>query len=430
MRLSLLLTAFSCGMLAACGDVTSTPIDAGIDAPPAGPTTITYTSQLGDGQPANTNLVAFQDGEGPWQVVTGTAGVYTFSVSAKRYGLLAACERSLTGSTFVVINYAAVTDPTARFGLDFCLGGSPTAVTITGTAVGVPTGQQLWVSSGFSASLGPPGNWTISTLAGAGTLVAMAMDAQQRPTSMIVRKATYTANAAFALDFAGGFFPSESQLTLDPTGTAPSMTTSYLDEEGGMHQIDLASTAVTSYRVVPPDRIGNGISILSASSFAAGVSRSLQRAFKSPVAQTTTLPAAFLLAAAPLVVATTPYPIVEAVLPRRTGASHYSVRLISSIGRLVFHSWELTASAAWVESAPGGDVTVRTPDFSTLAGWKPAFALVANNINWAATVGSGPPRLAPGASRFVSQGRTVAHLADGEEASTSISSGSISPFAN
>jgi len=76
--------------IVACGEVEPRVIDAPADVPAAVPQ-ITLTSQRVDGQPINAELVAYQDGDGPWQSVTGHAGVYQFPVTTARYGLLAAC---------------------------------------------------------------------------------------------------------------------------------------------------------------------------------------------------------------------------------------------------------------------------------------------------------------------------------------------------
>ena len=386
---------------------------------------ITFTSQLFNGQVASTDLVAYQDGDGPWQVVAGNAGVYQLPVTSGRYGLLAACLRASDGASFVTLGYFAVSDGTARFGLNFCTFPQIPTVTISGTVSAVPMGEQVSISDGFSSSLGPAANWTMPALAGAGTLIGMRAT-NQRPTGMLLQRVNFAQGATFNLDFTGMFFPAESDLTLDPTGGTPFMSTSYYDETGGQHQIDLATAAVTKYRVVPADRVGNGISLLYAQGSSTGTSRSIQRAFKSPVAQTMTLPPAFLLASPPRVAATTPYGIVEITLPRRAGASHYTVEYLGYDSNNKLHIWDLTYSEAWARGTQGANLVSRLPDFSAVPGWKPSFGFpTTGTLSWTTSVVTGPVRLMPGASRYLVQGRSVAAFQDGDETTSSFSSGQL-----
>jgi hypothetical protein len=410
---------------AACGEVEPRVPDAGAGMPDAGgPATITFTSQVSTGEVMSTDLVAYQDGDGPWQVVSGTAGVYSFPVTSGRYGLLAGCERASDGSTFVTLGYFAVSDGLERFELDFCRTGTPQTVTISGGVSGTMQGENLWVSDGISASAGLVTSWSMPAIAGPGTLIGMRITAE-RPTAMLLQRVTFSASATFNLDFANQFFPAESQLTLDPTGTANLlMQTHYIDESGGLHRIDLARTAVTSYRVVPGDRVGTGILLLSQRSSNTGASRRVERAFKSPVAQTLTLPSAYVLARPPAIVATSPYPIVEVALPRRAGASHYALSYFTSAGQR-FHSWTLTYSAAWADATPGTELMSRLPDLSALAGWKPTFGLATPGGSWSVSVTTGPTRLLPGVTRHVHAGRASGAYQDGDELTSAGANGSF-----
>lgn len=411
-------------LISACGDVSSPSgdPDAGPDGPDTGPKTITFTSELSDGTPANIELAAYKDGDAAWQLITGTAGVYTFQVTGQRYAIATACERvaGLTNVTEVNVRYATIADGLTRFDTDGCtVPAKPDLVSISGSVAAAPAGQAVRVSSGNGSATAANNAWMLSVLPGAGTLMALSMTATtpSRPTSMLLRKASFAANSTFALDFSSGFFPAESSLTLDPTAVNRQVTTSYRDEEGGNHLIESNDGAPT-YRVVPGDRVGNGLSLLSLVSTDAGASRSIARAFKSPVAQTLTLPAAFVPTSAPVAVSSTPYPIFEAVLPRRSGVDFYRVFYTARVSRTLVHSWDLTATAAWVEGQAGNDITVRLPDLSSLAGWKPAYALT-DTPSWTVTAASAPKAMVPGAASILRK------LGDGEEASTSSYSGFV-----
>jgi hypothetical protein len=296
-------------------------------------------------------------------------------------------------------------------------------VTISGTAANVPTTQQMWVSDGTSSLQGPAGPWSMQAIAGPGTLIGMRLNAG-RPEGLLLQHVTFAAGSTFNLDFAGQFFPSESDLTLDPTGGSLFMTTTYVDETGGQHRIDIASSAVTKYRVMPADRIGGGISLLYESASSGSASRSIQRAFKAPVAQTLILPPAFLLPSPPVMSGAAAYPIVTATVPRRTGASYYELNYLTSSIANKFHIWDVIYSAGWVDAAPGADLVSRLPDLTSVPGWSANFALTPSGTRqWTASVATGPVRLQPGAARYGVQGRTMTDYQEGDENTASSTSG-------
>jgi len=422
--LALLVAAW--GPLAGCGTVP--PADRTPDggpggdpdaAGPSGPVTIAITNQQVSGRATAAALVAIQDGDGPWQAVTGTDGVYRASVSAARYGMVVACERARDGAVFVTLGFYAANEGTERFAIDYCALDNPVSVSISGTVSGVQMGESLWVSDGFSESAGAFTSWDLEAVAGPGTLIGMKMTGD-RPTAMLLQRVTYAAGATFKLDFANQFFPAESELTLDPTGASSIMNTYYIDDSGGQHRIDSANTAVTKYRVVPADRVGGGILVLSQNANGNGAVREVQRAFKTPTSQVLTLPAAYLLSAPPRIATRTPYPIGEATLPRRAGASYYLVNYFTSENN-VYRSWNTTYSAAWLASQPAGDYLARLPDLSAVPGWKASFALSAMGGSCVVGVATGPARFIPGVARYDFRGQSIAPHMDGDETTLSFS---------
>src|SRR6185369_3078021 len=152
------------------------------------------------------------------------------------------------------------------------------------------------------------------------------------------------------------------------------------------------------------------------------------RAFKNPVAQTMTLPATYLLSAAPRVTATMPYPIIEVALPKRQGASYYEVNYSAFPTTGKFQIWDVVYSAAWADAAGGTEIASKLPDLSALPGWLADFGLglaAANTRSWSATVATGPARLLPGTSMYVANGLSSAQPADGDETTTSTASGTL-----
>ena len=395
--------------------------DGAVDA--SGPVTVTLTNQRVSGQTGNAALVAVQDGDGPWQAVSGTDGVYRASVSAARYGTFVACERARDGAVFVALGFYAVSDGTERYTIDYCALENPVGVMISGTVSGTQMGDSLWISDGFKETAGAITNWSIEAFAGPGTLIGMKM-VNNRPTAMLLQRVTFAAGATFNLDFANQFFPAESDLTLDPTGTTTFMSTYYVDETGGEHRIDFTDKPVTKYRVVPADRVGGGMLLLSQNTGSNGAIREVLRAFKAPTAQVLTLPAAFLLPTPPRIATRTPYVIAEATLPRRAAASYYAVNYFTQDNN-VFRSWDTTYSAAWAAAVPGADLVTRLPDLSGVPGWKASYGLSEKGGSWNVGVGTGPPRFMPGAARYDFRGKSLAPHLDGDETTTSYSTGPL-----
>ncbi|HVV87964.1 MAG TPA: hypothetical protein VHE35_33215 [Kofleriaceae bacterium] len=120
MRLAPILLA----LVPACGDDAASPPDA------APGTTVTLTLQDGAGTTSNADLVAFQDGDGPWTVLTGDQGHYQASVITGRYGFVVACSSGLgDGDTRL---YLSTTDESTAV-TDFACTSTPLPLTISGT---------------------------------------------------------------------------------------------------------------------------------------------------------------------------------------------------------------------------------------------------------------------------------------------------------
>lgn len=399
----------------ACGDVTSSKPDAGSlgDSRFDEPTRVSFTNMTSAGA-VNTEVVAFQDGDGPWQVVTGENGLYSFSVKGPRFSIASACTVSGGGLSDVRLRYSTLTDGTSLVNDGGCAELAAPTVNVGGTVANLPVGAQFRASSGRSTSTTQP--WTMPARPGPGTLLAFA-EVSQRPTSIVLQPVNYAEASAFAIDFATGFVPAEMAFTPDPTANLQTFASWFRDPQGGVHRIDVPSEATGSYRAIPANLVGAGVSWLSASASAAGLERTLERAFKTPVAQTLTLPAAYALAASPQVVANAPYPVIEANLPLRAGATYYSLRYRSSESRTSLHRWELTVTAAWAGSSTGAELRLRLPDLSAAPGWKAEYALTAG-ATWEAAVYAAPPR-------FIPWNSLEPQLVDGEQLSSASASGTV-----
>jgi hypothetical protein len=387
--------------LAACGKVEHTAADGGGPADAAGPATITLHNTIGNGQLANAALVAYQDGDGAWQALTGTAGTYTFPVATGRYGLAVVCDRTTPGTgqgvpfNEVFLNFYAASDAAELVVFSDCQAKPPTTVSVSGTVLGTQAGDTISVSTGEGGEEGALTTWTADAAPGAGILLGRRL-VNNRPTGILFTQVTYAAGATFALDFAKQIFPTEVGLTPDPSDTNPLIETMYLDGAGNEFIIDEPANPTTTYRVVPPDKIGNGVSVLSETSITNTASRQVEIAFKTPTAQTITQPQTFAPTSPPALVTSTPYPMYMVTLPRTDHPLSYDVGYTGVMPGTQngFVMWRMTYSAGWLAASgkAGAELASQMPDLSALAGWKPSYAVPATKASWSVGVTTGPAR--------------------------------------
>lgn len=418
--------------LAACGKVESSAPDAGPihQGDAAGPAMITLHNAIGNGQTANAAVAAVQDGDGPWQVITGTGGTYTFAVASGRYGLAVVCDRTTptVGIPFneVFVRYYATTDASELSVFSDCLAKAPITVGVSGTTLGTQTTDTISVSSSVGGSEGPPGNWSIQAIAGAGILLGRRLT-NNRPIGILFNQVTFAAGATFTLDFTKQIFPTEVSMTPDPSDSNPLVSTTYFDEAGNEFIIDEPSNPVTTYRVLPPDKIGNGISVLSEINITNNTaSRSVEIAFKTPTARTITQPQTFAPTSPPHLATSTPYPTYAVTLPRTDHPLSYSVSYGGTMPGTQngLTSWVMTYSAGWLAASGKADAEFASqlPDLSKLAGWKPSYVLPATKVSWSVTVNTGPARRLAGIVVPAAQGPVVQ---DGDVVTSSQSSGNL-----
>ncbi len=358
----------------------------------------------------------------------GNAGVYSLSVSQPRYTLLIACER-LTGTPIVYVQlyHYAVSDGSSLTASEECASSATQAnVAITGTVTNLPMGDSVQVADGISTYGGAVTTWNMPAQAGPGTLLAVhRAAASSRPIGLVLQKPTFADGQSFAIDINTQVLPSESSLTIDPTATSPFVSTTYIDEHGTNFSIESSSTALPTYRVVPADRVGDGLSLVSLSSSANSTYRQMRRYFKTPTAQTLTLPAAF-LPAAPTVASTTPYAMPAMSLPVQGYARYYYVSYSSSMAAgaaSAYRFWTMYYSAAWL----GGAATVEatTPDLTAIPGWGAAWGLFPTNRSWYAAAYGGPLASQPLVTGPDSRGRQPGLWKDGDAVPSSSTSGSF-----
>jgi hypothetical protein len=431
-----------CLAVIACGKVETTGPDAGANSPPP---SIAFHNLIGNGQTANAGLVAYQDGDGPWQVVTGTGGNYTFTVTSGRYGLAVVCDRTAPAPgqgipvSELAISYYAPSDAAELALFADCVAIAPTAgptppaaVNVGGQLAGAQLGDTIDIATGGNAfdetdnGAAPITSWSATAEPGPGFLLARRL-VQNRPVGLVFSPETYAAGTPININFAQAVLPTEVGLTLDPTATAPSIETDYIAPSGLTLAVDAPPSTATTYRVLPPDKIGDGLSrIIERANTNNTASRLVEHVFKAATAQTLTLPQTFLPKSPPAMTATTPYPSYAVTLPKTTDPLYYRVDYSGTMpGQPTGLSfWALTYSAAWLTAAgkADADLDVELPDLSKLAGWKPSFALPTSQVQWNVQVDTGPVRRLPYAVVPAAQGPI---RQDGDVATDSESNGTL-----
>lgn len=168
-------------VLVACGDDgQSTPPP--VDTPDVEPVAVTLTLRDSDGVTSNANFVAFRDGDGEWQELTGAAGVYTASVTSGRYGFWVGCVRA-SGSGRDRLIYRAVGDTT-----DLATGSctlTTLPLTIGGTLAGLGPDDTTEISSLQSIDFPIDATYSVGTKAGHAELLASRVDIDFNATSFV-----------------------------------------------------------------------------------------------------------------------------------------------------------------------------------------------------------------------------------------------------
>ncbi len=379
MRLTI-LPLLSVGLLACGSHSNHHSPDAAGDSSPQGGTTLTINTYSASG-PINTQLVAVQDGDGPWTELTGTAGVYTATVHGDRYGVLTSCVS--TGFKGPSLWYAAVSDATTLY-FDNCDDPGPTGANISGAITGAPAADATSVLDMYFDETDLPAGmtaYTLSTFVGAERLIAEDL-VDMRPVKLATVDGTVADGATVNFDLSTGFAPVTHALS--GTGIM-SASLGYRDAHG-IAIIDRAATPFDTFRAIPADKLGTGLNRLSVGD---GNGAYVIRYFKDPVDQQITLPAPIQLAQQPTATAT-PYPNVHFVVPLQAGAIYDLDFSTTNMATMIGHGFSIEMTPAWIASKyPGGtSIDYTVPDFHALAGWTTDYQPEAGiPLDWTLSVG-------------------------------------------
>jgi hypothetical protein len=123
----------------------STALTVTVTAPGGGNVTVSFAGCEAENKAV---WLAFQDGNGPWTVVTGVADIYSFDITSGKGGV--AWVSTATGTSSVFVQYMTQAELTAGTAT-FCI--PPGGNTVTGTAAGVGATQTAQISLGGATTL-------------------------------------------------------------------------------------------------------------------------------------------------------------------------------------------------------------------------------------------------------------------------------------
>lgn len=329
----------------------------------AGPKTVTV-DEVG-----MINWVAFQDGSGAWQELTGTT--FTVPDGAGKYGVAWECT-SGSGQPTVKVLLATASESTGVTAS--CQGILATYVyTVTGTVLGIPSGGTAFVAIGsrYAVVTASNPNFTLSGVpAGVQTAVAYALYNGGAPYAMVmVRNATISGDTTWTPDVSTGwaFTLNTFDVTGTPGGETPGLSAN-LVTSGSAGPTILGSTTGTtvSYPELPVAfSQPTDTYILDGGALATGVAQAAVVKSQSPTnGATLQLPSALSLSAG-IGVTTS------------TATATWGSATFATSGGLKFFFASLTPSTitspAWVVIATGGWMGTATsytfPDFSATSGW-------------------------------------------------------------
>lgn len=327
------------------------------------------------------NWLAYQDGTGAWQQLTGSS--FPVSDSAGRYGVAWECPSPITHGPGVGVIQATTAESTAV--LAGCPPTQPTTTyTISGTLSGIPSGGTAVISLGSasaSVTAASPGFTLNPVPSGIHTLVAYSLDSGGAPGTMVVsRNVTINSNdSSYNVDLTSGqtFVLDTAQLTNTPSNLSTSSTniSAFLVSTGeGINRLATSSpgSATVTYPVLPAS--------LSQSSDLYELSGSSN----PPVSSGTTSDQVAMLSHDPSngQSVALPAPIssdATLTVSASTTTVTWGTAAFTGSGGLTVHSatddsltgasWIVAVTAGW----NGSTATYTFPDFTSVTGWNTAW---------------------------------------------------------
>lgn len=377
----------------------------GSDAP--GPTEITiktFPEKLPsyNGRTEDAELVAFQDGDGPWTALTGTGGVYHATVTGLRYGVAVGCTVEFDSG--IRLYYQSVSD-TREVLADGC-SSNVASVHVSVDLQGLQTGQrgEVWLGSavGFEASgraaeidvaKGTADLFARSSVFDNGTGSRVPVKLYRGPTLDL------QVDQSLKVDLDAVGRPPESH-ALSLTGLQPPESASQTVQVHSSYATPNSQLqwplATQNFGTMTPDSyvtidaalrqpadISN-VTVLALGTTTDGrtYERYVRFAMKTPGAPSLALPVIWTATAPTVDHAAVPRAIVTLpITPPTLGLSEYHASLSTNDANMLPHTLTMFVKPGWAGGQPS--VTITAPDLSGLSGWSAKMALVPDAaVNW------------------------------------------------
>ena len=424
------LALASCLLIAACGSGPSElPADAAFPATDAssdsmidsgGGTAVTVTTYrlptLEPGDTANTQFMAIQDGDGAWQPLVGTNGVYGARVRGPRYSIAAACVEAnpTVENSWVTLVHTTVAERTEHH-MWACNAEPPASVPLRITLQN--TSSAVVVSTSLFGAL-VPGSYEWMVMPHRSDLAVVHQGATG-VTGFRLNDVELTTPKSFTMDVAQGAPLDTIALSLPPLAAdeAGSLTTSIHRDKGTGYRRELLlrgfGSRFTPGMAAPTTYLALGAALRRPGDLEQIIySNTATRGFRRAIAYTDGRDALtialpdFFEPPAPALTQTPYTRPTFAFAPISDDQQIAYVLTAYSAGRAMpypWRYWSADISQGWIEGASAVQYTM--PDLSGLPGWSSDFELREHDgITWNVARHVRPPPMV--GSLSTSAGRT------------------------
>lgn len=346
------------------------------------------------GRTANAELVAFQDGDGPWTALTGSGGVYHARVSGQRYAVATGCVASPAWN--LSLSYQALSD-TKEVHADGC-NEATGLVHVKVDLQGAPAGDAIEVWFAGQRAVGSAGS-LLELDVPKGMIEPFARSHPPGPETVadkeyIAPTVDLQADQTLTYDFGGLGKPFESH-PLTVTGLEADETavvnSSYATPNSQIQYpvlTRLFSGAPDTYVTLDatlrkPVDISNITVIATRTDVGLDHARYVRSAFQTVEARTLALPASFAAPEPTVVDATTSrttltIPTAAPALVKLQYTASFSTTRSSDFAT---RGLALRVRPGWIGAA--SSVTIATPDLSGLPGWSADMGLFSGEeVSW------------------------------------------------
>lgn len=342
---------------------------------------------------------AAQDGSGAWTRITPTGQNYAFQVSSAKGGIAYVIPKG--SGTELRIFYGTQAELQSHGGT-LCNGRTGAARTMTGTTSNTPPIGSVMLSIGSAQGAATGGAFsiplirsgTVDLLGSASSITVVGLGVTLTPQRLFMRRSigSATQGAIGNLDFTGAesFAPATATATItNAPGETSTAVGSFLTSNGDFatYFTGLGGTGGTQtiYGLPTDKRLGGELHVMNISSTASldpfvGATRNVGLVFAAMGDQTVThgpvmtMPTISNLGGGRL----------QAVYPQQAEYNRYWV---ANFQQTNGPSVTIEMTNGWLGG--GGNVTLATPDFTTLSGWNNAwYLLTGTTASWTVT-GSG-----------------------------------------